>query len=57
MGAILRNTDSPTWEFFDRDEVARRNREHLRGGADLHVGLWRVLVFERWASLNQKSGG
>jgi asparagine synthase (glutamine-hydrolysing) len=55
LDTIVHDKDSPTWKYFDREEVGRRYSEHLLGGADLHVGLWRVMVFDRWARSNQKS--
>jgi asparagine synthase (glutamine-hydrolysing) len=48
MNTILRDDGNPTWEYFDRNQVARRNREHLCGLVDLHRGLWRALVFSDW---------
>jgi asparagine synthase (glutamine-hydrolysing) len=44
----ITDADSPMWLYYDRDEVARRLRAHLTGGADLHVGLWRAVYFYRW---------
>jgi asparagine synthase (glutamine-hydrolysing) len=44
----IADADSPMWSYYDRDEVARRLRAHLTGGADLHAGLWRAVYFYRW---------
>ncbi len=40
---------SPMWRYWDREAVAWRLERHLAGGAGLGTGLWRALVFHRWA--------
>ena len=49
---MVADGSSPMWQFFDHAAVAGRVSAHLCGGADLHVGLWRALVFYHWSERN-----
>lgn len=50
VDAMLQDTASPMWQYFDRSALEERSRAHRAGPADLHVALWRGLYFHRWAA-------
>ncbi len=49
LESMVVDGSSPMWHYWDQEAVAWRLERHLAGGADLRTGLWRALVFHRWA--------